>query len=181
MWDTRLKTSDFNNYTLCVSKSTKESELKDCYTILNQTHIYKLDSTQQLDLNYGYNLKFRFHKPQEFRYLMGYIDYNIKVNNNKKCFNFESTKVNNNTNSLQEDHLIYAKYLFNQPKSNNDSISASYFKFNKGVSVSSDHYSLFNLYYDLNLAKQVWKTGIIGCHSSGDKSPQLNRNIEVLC
>ena len=168
--------NSYPNYTLCIlkSKTKREPKVKNCFTITNNNkYVYEKEfqlGEQQLD--YGYKLKFIKRAPKDFKYLMGYIDYNIKIRTNNECHNFDNTSINS------DYLLIYAKYLFKKPISiSNNTISNEYFKYNEGV----NYYSLFNLYFDLNIANQIWKTGIIGCKQNSDKSPKLNKNIEILC
>jgi hypothetical protein len=158
--------NNYSNYIFCINKSNTD---ENCYKISNNL-INKTNSESIVDkLDYGYNLKFIMRPGESFKYLMGYIEFNMKTkslaNNNKICYDFDSLTTNNHY------LLTYAKYVHKNPLSN------SYFKYNEGV----HSYSLFSLLYDLNIVDQIWKTGIIGCKTNGDKSPKLNRNIKVLC
>lgn len=156
---------DKTDYKMCIMKSTANANLNDCYRISNKTYIVKI-SELDTQMSYGYNIRMIKRSSEEFKYLLGYIDYNIKTYQDNRCFN----------TNIDDNLLTYAKYL---PKydNTNKTIDNLYFKYNEGI----NYYTLFNLYYDLNVADKIWKTGIIGCNTNGDKKPKLNTNIEISC
>ena len=165
------------NYTICITKSIKMNGT--CYQVSNNSRIIKpIDVNSEEfkltanELNYGYDLKL-IRRPGDFKHLLGYIEFNMKTlrNNSKICHDFYNTTTNN-------DHLlVYAQTQYLHKNPINSLPSNYYFKYNEGVG----YYSLFNLKFDLQVANQIWRTGIISCKANGDKGPKLNRNIEILC
>jgi hypothetical protein len=149
-------------YNLCTTKL----DGNECFRVHENSTIEYLSSNyaHNASMKYGFDILFEKKLPVEFQYLAGYIDYAINrvsedSNGNKKCFSIGSTKP-----------MIYAKYPLR-------SANLSFLKFNDEMG----SYSFYDQNYDLHTASKIWKTGLIGCDSTGDLGPKLSSNINLSC
>lgn len=163
--------TDFNansngnaNYTMCLVKfkTTK------CYSIQNSV-LFEIDSST-IDLNSpssvisntGFDIAFTKEPAQEYKYTIGYLDYNLNkftyVNSNKMC------------SPANAKSLVYAKF----PSLESD-------KKNFFFKNSTSGYMFYNYLTDLLSVDKFWKTGIVGCRMSGDLGPKFNKDIHLTC
>ena len=97
---------------------------------------------------------------QSYRYLLGYIDYNMnKVSSDGAC-----------TSNQVVGSMLYAKFM----------------PFWEGETKShlrpmGDRFALFNRGIDLQTVDKFWRTGVFGCQMSGDLGPKFNQRLRIDC
>jgi hypothetical protein len=97
---------------------------------------------------------------QSYRYLLGYIDYNMnKVSSDGAC-----------TSNQVVGSMLYAKFM----------------PFWEGETKShlrpmGDRFALFNRDIDLQTVDKFWRTGVFGCQMSGDLGPKFNQRLRIDC
>jgi hypothetical protein len=102
---------------------------------------------------------------QAYRYLFGYVDYNLNRLVTRSDGSLECTKGRLNS-------AIYAKFLpFSIP-----SEKMSYFRRN-----GQKLLSFYNRGVDLETVDTFWRTGVFGCKMSGDLGPKFNERIRLQC
>ena len=153
-----------NSYNLCITKDSNRT----CFLMNNKMRYFssiELGNVEFLkDNSYlEYELKFYKEPAQVYKYLIGYLDYNL----NKVTFN--ETNDANDCRRAEAASMIYARYL---PflKGSED----TYLKKTIGAG-----FSFYNLNFDLQPVASIWKTGLMCCKMSGDEGPKLNRNINL--
>ena len=160
----RTNYSEFvSSYSVCFYKPRNKSE--SCYQIKNSSYSTLLLNTTSSDLFSGlvtkYDIELTKEPALEYKYLIGYLDYNL---------NKISEKNQSQCEQMKFDSIIYAKYLPNlQPK------NISYLRDNLAG------YSFYNLNTDLVTVDHLWKTGVVGCDMRGDLGPKLSRDIHLVC
>jgi hypothetical protein len=159
------------NYTLCFTKLGQNT----CYLVRGDTNAVMMSAEESniilandLYLNKnGYDLAIMRMPAQEYKYKIGYLDYNL----NRLVVNANNSEEQACVNS-EADNLFYAKYTaFSVSK--NDSFLRS--------SNEDGEYAFYNYNYDLLTVDKFWRTGIIGCEMSGDLGPKLSRNLRLSC
>lgn len=152
--------SPTSNYTLCIAKKSQQ-----CFQIVNQNWANQL-SLSEVDVTrlngVGYDIGFSKEPAQDYKYLVGFIDYNINrlMANQSSC---QLTKISS---------LIYAKFPASSVSTNSTYL--------KGQG-NTGSYSFYSFNTDLLTVDRIWRTGIIGCAMSGDLSPKLNLEIRLSC
>ena len=146
-----------NNYTICIKK-----KLTDCYSILNNTYSVKIDSNK-VDLNSfkynGFDVGFTKEPAQEYKYKLGYIDYNANILTNSSC---KQTSGNS---------LIYAKFPAGGSSQSNYMRNSSL----------ANTFTFFNYDIDLLRVDRIWLTGILKCPMVGDLGPKISTEIRLSC
>ena len=149
-----------------MKKSIKNvSNMESCFIIRNSTNVTEFISDNLIDLRYEYNLHISKEPAQHYKYLIGFIDYNI---------NTHDLLVKNSSESCKElprvSSMIYAKYtgLFDD-------------KTNTNMKNYDGKLSFYNFFDDLLSVDKFWKTGIVGCKMSGDLGPKINKKIRLEC
>jgi hypothetical protein len=148
------------NYSFCITRHHRDN----CFSVSANKTIHELDAADvnSTSMKYGFDVVFERKPPVEFQYLAGYIDFAINrvstdAHGHKRC------------SSLDLQPMFYAKYPFR-------SSNLTHLKFNEVVG-----YGFYNVDFDLHMASKIWKTGIIGCDSTGDSGPKLSSTINLSC
>ena len=159
---TDFKSSNDTSYTVCIQKYNLET----CFAVEDSLNAREIPSPTKFLLNKEYNLHLSKEPAQHYKYIIGYIDYNINVHD------LTITNVNGTScdESLIASSLVYAKYTG--------------LSFGAGNTYMRDHNGELGLYsylYDLLAVDKFWRTGIVGCPMSGDLGPKLNKHIRLDC
>jgi hypothetical protein len=158
------------NYTLCFTKLNQNA----CYLVKHNSIAvrmsqnesnYILASDAYLNRN-GYDLALMRMPAQEYKYKIGYLDYNL---NRLTVVNSSSGEEQTCADSAAT-RLFYAKYT-------SAGRSDSFFRSSGG----ENEFAFYNYEYDLLTVDKFWRTGIIRCELSGDLGPKLSRNIRLSC
>lgn len=176
------------NYTLCLAKSRLEGKkpflrLKkifigiiiityffiECYKMNKDTGYFNKVSSGtardraalQVTSLVTYNMLITKEPRQAYRYLHGYIDYNMnKISDDQReC-----------VSNQEVGSILYAKFM----------------PFVEGESKShmrpmADRFSLFNREVDLQTVDKYWRTGVLSCQMTGDLGPKYNQRLRVEC
>jgi hypothetical protein len=133
--------------------------------IRNSTNINEINSSDPISLKYEYNLHISKEPAQHYKYLIGFIDYNI---------NSHDLSLRNSSESCKElpsiSSMIYARYA-----------GLSVDKTNAIMKNADEKLSFYNFFDDLLSVDKFWKTGIVGCKMSGDLGPKINKRIRLEC
>jgi hypothetical protein len=165
-------TLNSENYTLCFTKLGQNT----CYLVRGgeaSAVLMSAEASNQilasdafLNKN-GYDLAIMRMPAQEYKYKIGYLDYNL----NRLAVNVNNSDEQACVNS-EANNLFYAKYTpFSLSK--ND----GYMRSNN----EDGEYAFYNYKYDLFTVDKFWRTGIIGCAMTGDLGPKLSRNLRLSC
>lgn len=148
------------NYSLCIMK------LKDheCFTTSRNRGYFNKVASNSLDIDKftKYVLTLTKEPAQTYKYLLGYLDYNM----NKIQMTQNGTS---SCTSATAASMVYGKFL-------------PFSKARKSF-LRNDGYwsSLYNHNIDLHTVDKLWKTGIFNCKMSGDLGPKLNRKVRLSC
>ena len=157
--------TDFNsvkqqNYTICIRKFSMES----CFLIKDAPNAVESNPERATHLDYEYNLHLTKEPAQKFKYIIGFIDYNIKLND------LTVRNANESCTDLSASSMIYAKY--------------------NGLVINGNHtfmkqahgrLSFYNYLDDLISVDKFWKTGIAEYKMTGDLGPKMNKQIRLIC
>jgi hypothetical protein len=150
-----------HSFTFCLEKTRTET----CFLIRNSTNINEINSSDPISLKYEYNLHISKEPAQHYKYLIGFIDYNI---------NSHDLSLRNSSESCKElpsiSSMIYARYA-----------GLSVDKTNAIMKNADEKLSFYNFFDDLLSVDKFWKTGIVGCKMSGDLGPKINKRIRLEC
>lgn len=178
------------NYTLCLTKSRLEGKKPLFFKVENIIYWYNFDyifdfiecykmnkdtgyfnkvssgtardrAALQVTSLVTYNMLITKEPRQAYRYLHGYIDYNMN-----KIFDDQRECVSNQ----EVGSILYAKFM----------------PFVEGESKShmrpmADRFSLFNREVDLQTVDKYWRTGVLSCQMTGDLGPKYNQRLRVEC
>jgi len=160
------KRSDYN---LCISRFLV-NETKECFTVRDGFKFFKNESLVNSSMKFGYELVINRRPPMEFKYLVGYLDYNMnrfKIDGKSNEKNCEESRF------MNTEMMRYGKYFYRMQDTGN----STYFKENKGF----DYYGFYSSVYDLIGVEKLWKTGVIGCVTNADKGPKQNTFLYTFC
>lgn len=160
--------TDFNsikkqNYTICIKKSQTES----CFLIQDTLNAKEIASTSVNSLNYEYNFIITKEPAQQYKYPIGFIDYNLKLNDltlknsNESCKDLPTTTT-----------MLYAKYNGVFISSNT---SHAFMKQYNG------RLSFYDYLNDLISVDKFWRVGYSGCKMTGDLGPKRNKDMRLFC
>lgn len=128
-------------------------------------NVHEIHSNNKMILNKEYNLHISKEPAQLYKYLIGYIDYNINL------YELPNEKSNGTCKDLPyASSMVYAKYTglpFNQTN--------TFMKNSKGKLY------FYHYLYDLLAVDKFWRIGIFGCPMTGDLGPKINKKIRLDC
>lgn len=149
-----------NTYTTCFSKK----HTKECFTMNTNSRYFERTRTafNSSDLTEKFLLTLTKEPSQPYRYLAGYIDYNLNIlsSNHTNDFN-ECTKG-------RLASVVYAYQIYPWTYRN-------YFR------STGEFFSFYNRKVDLNSVDEYWRTGVLACKMSGDLGPKYNERIRLKC
>lgn len=147
-------------YHMCFVKMKKT----ECFRLDKNTYYFdKVSNSLNMEHFNTYDLMITKEPAQAYRYLLGYIDYNM----NKVTTHKQNTSCLNNQ---RVDSMLYAKFLpFWQSE------KKSFLR------QMGNRFTFYNNNIDLQTVDNFWRTGIFGCHMTGDLGPKFNQRILIDC
>lgn len=153
---------DGNDYTICLIKRN----IEECYQMSKDSGYMKKLSTSSKSLGKHHHSELLITKEpaQAYRYLLGYLDYNMK----QMTIDQDGTVLECSIHQ-HLDSVLYGKFLPNAVD------------LTEWLRPIGDLFSFYNHKTDLQTVDKYWLTGIFGCHMSGDLGPKFNTRILMEC